>query len=261
MKHWTLVTGASEGIGKEFARIAAKEGRSLVITARSEDKLNALADELLSDQVQVVVIPADLSDLPQAEKMWAGAIDGRRIDVLVNNAGLGSNGAFKKLDNWDRERTTIDVNIMAASYLMKQAIPYMQDHGGGRILNVASVAGFMPGPQMAVYHASKAYLLSLSEAVSEELRGSNVTITALCPGATQSNFFNDADMTNANITKMGPLPTAKSVAELGWIAMRGGRRIIVTGVQNKFLVAMVRFLPRSWITRIAKKVLSKPDAD
>ncbi|NSX55132.1 SDR family NAD(P)-dependent oxidoreductase [Parasulfitobacter algicola] len=258
MKHWTLITGASEGIGKEFARIAAKEGRSVILAARSEDKLNQLAEDLRSNTVQVEVIPADLSRIEDTAALWDRATaDGRIVDVLVNNAGLGRNGVFGDGTDWDRELLSIQVNMTALTYLMKKAIPHMQNNGGGRILNVASTAAFMPGPNMAVYHATKAYVLSLSEAVAEELRGSKVTITALCPGATQSNFFNEADMHDVTLVNMGKLPTARSVAELGWIGMRGGKRIVVTGFQNKVFAFLPRISPRSFVTRIAKYFLSK----
>ena len=184
MTAYTLITGASEGLGVEFARIAANEGRNLILAARSQDKLDALAADLRSDSVDVVVIPADLSDMEQVDRLWAEASTGREIDVLVNNAGLGYNGAFSAGQGWDRELSSIHVNMLALTRLMKLAIPHMEALPKGRILNVASVAAFTPGPNMAVYHATKAYVLSLSEAVAEELRGTTVTVTALCPGAT-----------------------------------------------------------------------------
>jgi hypothetical protein len=257
MQNWTLITGASEGLGAEFARIAAGEGRNLILTARSEDKLTALADELRSDSVQIEVIPADLSDLAQAEKMWATACQNRRIEILINNAGLGRHGRFDDASGWERELATLNVNITALSLLMKRAIAHMQGHGGGRIMNLASTAAFMPGPNMAVYHASKAYVLSLSEAVAEELRGSGISITAVCPGATSTAFFEAADMGGINLFKMGKPMAAAPVARTAWRAMLKGRRVIIPGLMNKIFAFLPRISPRVVVSFIAGKVMGK----
>ncbi|MEO0503096.1 MAG: SDR family NAD(P)-dependent oxidoreductase, partial [Pseudomonadota bacterium] len=152
MAAYTLITGASEGLGVEFARIAAKEGRNMILAARSADKLEAVASELRSDAVDIVVIPADLSDLAEVDRLWTEASDGREIDVLVNNAGLGYNGDFADGQGWARELSSINVNMLALTRLMKLAVPHMQTLPKARILNVASVASFTPGPNMAVYH-------------------------------------------------------------------------------------------------------------
>ena len=257
MQSWTLITGASEGLGVEFARIAAREGRNLILTARSEDKLNALADELRGQAGDIVVIRADLNELTQAEDLWQQASAHRRIDVLANNAGLGSHGDFADGQNWSREVTSINVNITALSYLMKMAVSHMRGHGGGRIMNVASVAGFMPGPNMAVYHATKAYVLSLSEAVAEELRGSGVTVTAVCPGATATSFFDAADMHGVALLKMGHTMSARKVAEIGWAGTMKGRRVVVTGLLNKLFAFSPRLAPRWMTTFITSKVMGK----
>ena len=219
MTKWTLITGASEGLGVEFAKIAAREGRNLILTARSEAKLNALADDLRVEGCQVVVIPADLSDSTQVEQLWADATTDREIDVLINNAGLGRNGQFandgENGANWAREHSSMEVNMTALTRLMKQGIAHMQVTDGGRILNVASTAGFLPGPNMAVYHATKAFVLFLSEAVAFEARGSGVTVSVLCPGATQTNFFNEADMHGIRLLKFSPPAPADKVAQIG----------------------------------------------
>lgn len=254
---YTLITGASEGIGKEIARRAVKDGKNLVLAARSEDKLKALADELMAaEDVDVVVIPADLTTLDESERLWKAATDGRVVDVLVNNAGLGFNGPFAG-DGWDRELTSIKVNLITATDLMRRAVMHMKEHGKGRILNVASTAGFMPGPGMAVYHATKAYILYLSEAVAEELRGTDITVTALCPGATATEFFNEADMGNVRLINMGMLSTAKDVADDGWTAMRIGKRVVVSGLMNKIFAMLPRFFPRSVVVWIAKQFLAR----
>lgn len=250
---WTLITGASEGLGREFADLAAAEGRPVILSARQVEKLEALAADLRQRfGVQAVVIAADLSQPGEAERLWAEASAGRVIDVLVNNAGLGRNGAFADLSGWARERDTIAVNVTAATTLMKLAVAAMADRGQGRVLNVASAAGFLPGPHMAVYHASKAYLLSLSEAVSAELAGTGVKVTALCPGATQTYFFVADDAVKATLlTRLFPLPSARSVAVKGWAAMKEGRRIRVTGLVNWLFTFSPRVLPRrlvAWVT-------------
>jgi short-subunit dehydrogenase len=257
MKNWTLITGASEGLGAEFARIAAAEGRNLILTARSEDKLAALADEVRGEAGEILVLPADLADLAQVETLWQEASRDRHIDVLVNNAGLGRHGAFGSGEGWARDLSTISVNMTALSYLMKMAIPHMQTQGGGRILNLASAAAFMPGPNMSVYHATKAYVLSLSEAVSEELRGSPVSVTVLCPGATQTAFFDAADMRGIGLLKLGRPAQADAVARAGWQAMMQRRRILVTGAMNKIFAIAPRVTPRALTTFIAGKVMGK----
>lgn len=259
MTHWTLVTGASEGIGREFAREAAHDGRDVIITARSAEKLETLATELKGLDVDVVTILADLNTPDGPQKLWSEASKNRIIDVLVNNAGLGRNGHFADGDakGWEREQATINVNVTAYTYLMKQAAAHMSANKDGRIINVASTAGFMPGPNMAVYHATKAYALFLSEALAEELDGSGVTVTALCPGATKTDFFNQADMQNANVLKMGKLPSAASVAELGWLQARIGKRVVIPGVRNNIFAALPRLAPRKLVSSIAKRVLAK----
>lgn len=248
MAVWALVTGASEGLGREFAVLAAKSGFDVILTARQADKLGAIAHELQrAYHVAVVVLPADLADPEAVEQLWLDASHGRQIGVLVNNAGLGRNGAFAEEANWPREAASISVNIVAATILMKRAVAHMRAHGSGRVLNVASVAGFMPGPNMAVYHATKAYLLSLSEAVAVELRGTGVSVTALCPGPTDTAFFSADDAVKATfITKLGMAP-ADVVADAGWAAMERGRRIKIPGVLNLIFATLPRFAPRALI--------------
>ena len=257
MATYTLITGASEGLGVEFARLAARDGRNMILTARSEHKLNALAEDLRKDGLDVVVIPADLSDLAEAERLWSEAADGRQIDVLINNAGLGYNGPFATESAWERELASLQVNVLSFTRLMKLAVAHMTAHGSGRVLNVSSLAGFMPGPNMAVYHATKAFALSLSEAVAEELRGTDVTVTALCPGPTRTNFFTDADMGNVRLVRMGQVMKAFDVAEEGWLEARIGKRIVVPGVLNKIQAFGPRLTPRSIVTRIARMALGR----
>ncbi len=255
---WALITGASEGLGREFADIAAADGYDLILSARSADKLELVATEArLRHKVQAVVIPADLSLAGEAERLWDAACMGRAIAVLVNNAGLGRNGDFSDPDGWAREEASLQVNAVALTLLMKRAVVDMVRLGEGRILNVGSTAGFVPGPNMAVYHATKAYVLSLTEAVADELRASNVMVTVLCPGATQTSFFKADDAEGATwLTKM-PLPSARSVAQAGWTAMKAGKRIMVPGVQNKILAFLPRITPRWLTTRITGALLAR----
>ncbi len=245
MAIWALVTGASEGLGHEFATLAAKDGFDVILTARQVDKLEAHAKALRrAYNVAVEVMPADLDDPEQVEALWQRASANRQIGVLVNNAGLGHNGPFADPEGWPREATSISVNVVAATILMKRAADHMKAQGTGRILNVASIAGFFPGPQMAIYHATKAYLLSLSEAVSNELSASGVTVTALCPGATETKFFAADSAERDSLLSRMSLASAESVAIKGWAAMTKGHRVYVHGVGNKVIAFLPRLMPR-----------------
>lgn len=255
---WALITGASEGLGRAFAELAARDGYSVILTARQTEKLEALATELRQRfAVEAVVIAADLAQAGEPERLWQGASQGREIAVLVNNAGLGANGAFCDPSIWAREAASVQVNIVAATVLLKLAVGAMVPSGRGRVLNVASVAGFMPGPHMAVYHATKAYLLSLSEAVSFEVAGSGVTVTALCPGATRTAFFAADGSEGATLATRMPLPSASSVAEAGWRAMQAGKRIKVTGALNWLVTFLPRLLPRVTMPFILAQFLKR----
>ncbi len=248
---WALITGASEGLGRDFARLAAADGLSLVISARRAALLEALAEDLRrAHGVEVVVIPADLSIEGEAEHLWTEAAQGRDIAVLVNNAGLGAMTGFADRAHWSREYASVMVNVLSATVLMKEAAVAMAARGQGRILNVASVAGFMPGPGMAVYHATKAYLLSLSEAAGSELAGTGVTVTALCPGATRTSFFSAGGAAGASFIQKLPMPAPERIAAAGWRAMKAGRRVAVTGIDNRLFAFLPRLLPRrlaAWV--------------
>jgi len=257
MAEWTLITGASKGLGAEFAQLAARHGRKMILTARSADLLEAQADTLRANGAEVVVIPADLSDLAEADRLWAEATKDRQVDFLINNAGLGSHGPFADPDSWDRELSSINVNMRTLTRLMKLAIPHMQTQQRGRILNVASTIGFLPGPNMAVYAATKAYVLHLSEAVAHELRGTPVTVTAFCPGATQTNFFDDGDMHGTRLLTMTPIADAAKVAAAGWQAAIGGRAVAVPGAMNAVFANLPRLFPRAITTRVSGLFLGK----
>ncbi len=251
----TLVTGASRGIGAAFARIAAAAGHDLALVARSEGDLEDLAAELRQAHgVTVTPIPADLGREGEAARVWAEA---GNVTRLINNAGLGSNGPVTSAATWGREDQSIRVNLLAATVLLKSALTDMPGRGGGRILNVSSLSGFMPGPGMAVYHATKSYLLSLSEAAAQEAKGSGVTVTALCPGPTESGFFADAGMGGIPLLKLAPQPTAESVARTGWRAMETGRRVVVPGLPNKLLAALSHVTPRAILLPVTHRLMSR----
>ncbi|HYI01669.1 SDR family oxidoreductase [Hyalangium sp.] len=260
-KKTALITGASSGIGLDFARLFAEGGYDLVLVARTESKLKALADELGSQHgVRALAVPADLSD-PAApgrlmERLKA---EGVQVDVLVNNAGYAGYGAFAEADT-KMELDMIQVNIGALTALTKAVLPEMLARKSGRILNVASTAAFQPGPLMAVYYATKAYVLSFSEALANETQGSGVTITCLCPGPTKTGFQERAKMEESRLVKGKEIMDSLTVARAGYEGLHDGRAVVIPGFMNKMLVQSVRFLPRSAVTHLVRKVQDRAHA-
>ena len=254
-----LVTGASGGIGAELARLFARDGWNLVLVARSREGLEKVGRELAdSFGAGYHVVPADLAD-PAAPHTVYHAVQalGIHVDALVNNAGFGVRGAFvdtgrEAPTELGRELEMLQVNVVALTHLSKLFLPAMVQRGRGYVLNVASTAAFQPGPLMAVYYASKAYVLSFSEALSVELAGTGVTATALCPGATRTEFQAVANMENSRLFRAGHVMTAARVAELGYDAMLAGRSSVVTGAVNRMMAAGARFIPRRTAARLAK---------
>lgn len=253
-----LVTGASGGIGEAIARRLAEQGHGLVLVARSTGKLQALAADLQArHKVDVRTMAADLAAPDAADALAARlATDGLNIDVLVNNAGFGLFGKHASTDLADEQRM-IDLNITALTRLTKLLLPPMLARKRGRILNVASTAAFQPGPYMAVYYATKAYVLSYSEALQEELRGSGVTVTALCPGPTASGFQDRADMHDSALVKGKRLPTAQAVATYAVEAMNRGQTVAIHGFMNWLMAQSVRLTPRGMATRMVA-AMSRP---
>lgn len=250
-----LITGASNGIGLDLARLFAKDGYDLFLVARREDRLREIAAELERDHaITATVIAADLSR-PDAPDAVIAATNHAQIDVLVNNAGIGFQGRFDQLD-LQRQMDTVQVNVSALTHLTRLVLPAMVARNSGRILNVGSTSAFQPGPMMAVYYATKAYVLSLSEALSEELAETGVTITALCPGPTQTGFAEAADMTKTRLFTSRPPMDSMAVAREGYAAMKKGQRIVVTGALNKILAQSVRLTPRRVVTKITKMINS-----
>ncbi|NOZ94705.1 MAG: SDR family oxidoreductase [Acidobacteria bacterium] len=255
---WALITGASSGIGLELARVMAADGWSLVVTARNETRLNELASELAEVHgASVEVIPADLSD-PRGPSRLVSEVEARRliVDVLVNNAGLGSYGPLLTSD-LATELCSIDVNVRALTELSKWLLPGMVERGRGRILNVASTAAFQPGPGMAVYFATKAYVLHFSEALAHELKGTGVTVTALCPGVTASGFQERAHMENVRMVKGRKLPSSAEVARYGYQAMMRGTTVAIHGLVSRILAFSVRLTPRPLATAISSRIMAE----
>jgi short-subunit dehydrogenase len=258
MKDTALITGASSGIGLDLAHLFARGGHDVVLVARSEDKLRQLARDLEQNhKVTAHVIAADLSK-PEAPRLIFEETRTRQlqIDVLVNNAGFGQGGAFVEND-LQTELDVIQVNISALTHLTKLFLGGMVARRKGRILNVASTAAFQPGPLMAVYYASKAYVLSFSEAIAEELRDSGVTVTALCPGPTATGFAETADMTGSRLFQLSKPMSSMDVAVIGYRATMRGKRIAITGFRNKMSAQSVRIAPRAFVTKVVRKLQEK----
>ena len=252
-----LITGASSGIGAALAREAARAGHTLVLTARSETALSALAAET-GGAGRAQVIPCDLGEPGAAARLWAEVeARGLVIDVLVNNAGMGGGGAFQSADP-ARLTAMVMLNVLALTELARLAVAPMVARGSGRILNVASTAAFQPGPTMAVYCATKAYVLSLSEAMADDLRGTGVSVTALCPGPTHTNFATAADVEgNALFSgKMLPVMSAEAVARFGWQAAMAGRRVAIPGLVNRLLACSAGMTPRFVSNAVGRKLLA-----
>ena len=250
-----LITGASSGIGLDLAHLFAADHHDLVLLARSEGKLRQISGELHQRYgISAEVIVADLSH-PQAPKdIFSTIVDkGIVVDTLVNNAGYGVTGPFAESD-LETELEMIQVNVVALTHLTKLVLPSMIARKSGRIMNVASTAAFQAGPLMAVYYATKAYVLSFSEAIADELRHTGVTVTALCPGPTETEFANVSKMMNSRLFTMTKPMKSADVARIGYEAMQRGKRVAITGARNKLLVQSNRFAPRRLVTAIVRRL-------
>jgi len=250
----TLITGASSGIGLELAKIFAKNGHNLVLVARSENVLNELKTSLEKDYgIEVIVIVKDLKYYSAPTEIYDEITRQKiNINILVNNAGFGTYGNFSDTD-LEVELEMIQVNITALTHLTKLFLKDMVEYNSGRILNVASTAAFQPGPLMAVYYATKAYVLSFSEAIAEELRNTNIKITTLCPGPTKTNFSSSAQIKDNKLFS-GKIPDAKEVAEYAYNALVTEKRVAIHGFKNKILVNSNRFAPRKLVTKTVRKI-------
>jgi uncharacterized protein len=248
-----LITGASSGIGLEMARICAAERRDVVLVARSARNLAELAAALEREHdVRAYVIAADLASSEGIERIVSRVAELRlTLEVLVNNAGFGVYGPFVQT-SLEAELQMIHVNIIALTHLTKRLLPPMLARRSGRILNVASTASFLPGPLMAVYYATKAYVLSFSEALANEVTGSGVTVSALCPGPTTSNFQQAAGLGDSKLVFGKKLPSAREVAKAGYDGMMAGKTVIIPGLSNKFIANVPRFFPRATVAKVVR---------
>jgi short-subunit dehydrogenase len=248
-----LITGASSGIGLELARIFAREGYNLVLVARNGDRLRQLASELeKADGARSLILATDLTDPGAAAYVLDQTTRaGLQLDVLVNNAGFGQYGLFAEND-LEECLQQIQLNVTTLTHLTRLYLPGMIERKSGRILNVASTAAFQPGPLMAVYFATKAYVLHFSEALGNELDGSGVTVTCLCPGATITEFHKRAKATGQRLLKLGAMD-ARTVAEDGYRALIAGKPVVISGFKNWLVAQSVRFSPRRLVTAIARK--------
>lgn len=245
-----LVTGASSGIGYELTKLFAQDGLDVVLVSRSEEALDALADGLEAEHgIDATVIPTDLSVPGSAEEVYRAVEDGT-VGTLVNNAGFGVYGEFTETD-LETELDMIQLNLTTVTHLTKLFARDMAERGRGRILNVSSVAGVFPTPTAAVYSATKHYLLAFSEALAEELDDERITVTALCPGETDTGFMERGDVDQSAVTEADLLDPA-TVARAGYNGLADGDRIVVPGLRDKLRFHLRRALPRATATRAAR---------
>lgn len=253
-----LITGASNGIGLELAKIHASKGDNLVLVARNLAKLNELKTELERQfKIRVHNISKDLSQPNAAQEVYDETQQQKiQIDYLINNAGFGDFGFFVDTD-WNKQLQMINLNITTLTQFTKLYLQEMVKRGSGKVMNVASTAAFQSGPTMAVYYATKAYVLSFSEAIDNEVREKGITVTALCPGATESGFQAAAAMEESALVKGRKLPSSKEVAEYGYQAMMKGKTVAIHGFMNYVLANSVRFLPRNLVVKVTRKMQDK----
>ena len=258
MGNTALITGASSGIGKELARLHAAKGGDLVLVARGEEALNALKQEMEAEHgVSVFVIVADLSETDAAGRVFAATERaGVQVDILINNAGIGGHGKFHERD-LAREQAMMQVNMISLVNLTHLYMRGMVSRNSGRILQVASTAGMMPGPLQAIYYATKAFVISFSQAIAEELAGTGVTSTALCPGPVDTGFIAAADLDGAALFQK-PGASAASVASCGYKAMLAGDLIKINEPSLNFMLNwVVPLLPRKLVLKISRKTMEK----
>ncbi len=256
-----LITGASSGIGYELSKLFAADGANLVLVARSEQRLNEIASDLAQTYgVRAMVLAKDLSD-PASPGEIAAALQAQSIDVdvLVNNAGFSTYGPFAEID-WAEELSMLQVNMVSLTHLTKLFLPGMIARRSGGILNVGSTGSFVPGPLAAGYFATKAYVLSLSEAIGEEVRGTGVSVTALCPGVTRTGFQARAHVEHIRLVTSGMAMSARQVAEIGYKALLRGQAVVVSGLLNQLMIFAVRITPRWLARRISHRLMQSEGA-
>lgn len=258
MTKTALITGASSGIGRELAKVHAAHQGDLIIVARRKEELESLKKELEAKyNIRVTIISIDLSKGDAPEKLFQATEDQNlTVDYLINNAGFGGHGEFYQQD-LGKMTSMIDVNIRALTALTRLYLPGMISRNDGKILNVSSTAGFLPGPLQAVYYATKAYVNSFSQALAEELSKTNVTVTALCPGPVETEFLQVANMEGVELTK-GDVATAADVAKIGYQAMLEGKLIKIDDPKLSFLINwVVPFVPRKLVLKLSHQTMKK----
>lgn len=257
MSNTALITGASSGIGTEFARLHAEAGGDMVIVARRQEALDELKAELeAAHKVSVTVIAADLGAPNAAQALFEQTeAAGIQIDVLINNAGFGGHGKFHERD-LAKDQAMIDLNISSLTQLTHLYLQGMVKRNQGKVLNVASTAAFMPGPLQAVYYATKSYVMSFSQAIAEELSDTNVTVTALCPGAVKTGFVAAGDLDGVEI--FDKAASASSVAEHGYKAMLAGKLVTINEMGLNFqLNWIIPLLPRKLVLKLSRSFMEK----
>ena len=252
-----LITGASSGIGLELARLFAGDGYRLVLVARNRGVLRALGDELQAKHgIEVRVSPKDLAHPASPTELYQELQEaGIVLDVLVNNAGFGGAGPFLKTD-WNNEAEMMQVNMVALVHLTKLFLPQVRAREG-KVMNVASVAAFLPGPYQSIYYATKAFVLSFSEALAEELRGTGTTVTCLCPGPVETGFQARAGTSTADVARSPLLVDVREVARAGYEGMKQSKRLVIPGWKNRALIQGLRLSPRSTATKMVSRMNGK----
>ncbi len=259
MENVALITGASSGIGKELAKIHAANGGDLVLVARREKELTELKNSLESEyKVSIVIIPKDLSDTNTPAEIFTETEKlGIQVEYLINNAGFGGHGFFHERE-LEKDLAMVNVNITSLMLLTRLYLPGMIERKKGKILNVSSTASFLPGPLQAVYYASKAFVTSFSQALAEELNGTGITVTALCPGPVATGFFDTANMHGVKMLKAQKAMTPAKTAAIGYRDMMKGRLLSFDNGLLKFsLNWLVPLLPRRWVLKVSRMTMEK----
>ncbi len=253
-----LITGASTGIGAELAKCFAQDGYSLILVAQNQERLEAFAQDLYKKyRVRIKTFTKDLSKRKSSEEMYEELLKHNlEVDILVNNVGVGLYGKFT--DRTFAEHTSLyNLNMFTPTYLTHLLLPHMIERNEGKILNVASTAAFQPGPLMATYYASKAFMLSWSQALSEELQNTHITVTALCPGPTYTEFQKKQHMETSLLFQKGLVMKAEDVARIGYQGMMKGKRVVIPGFRNQLIIFLQRFLSRKYVTKLAGNLTKK----
>ena len=258
-KKTALITGSASGIGYELARFFADDGYKLVLVDRNEKLLASVADEFESKfNSSVTTITKDLSQANAPLEIFTELQQKSiHVDVLVNNAGFGHYGFFSAT-NLESELDMLQVNLVCLTHLTKLFLQEMVKRSDGKILNVSSAAAFQPGPLMAVYFATKAYVLSFSEAIANELEGTGVTVTALCPGPTESAFHQRTGMADTKLVKGKKMMDAATVAKIGYHGLMANKTVVIPGIQNRIQAELVRFIPRNIVTKLVRIMQEVP---